>query len=248
MKPTPKNITDEQRFGITVSVATHLVLLLIAWLIYSTPQEEERVALMEVTLGEFQQAAPAQTSPEPAEEPEDTPEPEPEPEPEPTEPEPETPPETEPEAPVELPEQTEPAISDETIETPETEEPDPEVIPEPEPEPEPEVEPEPEPEEEPEPERRRNSLIGGDPEERSEEESTDDNTGRDEESAAPYSLEWEGDISRDPQTNPLPEYTVDVEAVITVRFAVRPDGTVGNVTPLRRTDPDLEAEVIRTIR
>lgn len=246
--PDKTNITEEQRFGITVSVATHLVLLLIAWLIYSTPQEEERVALMEVTLGEFQEAAPAQTGPEPIDEPEDTPEPDPqpEPEPEPAEPEPETPPLTEPEAPVELPEQPEPVISDEVIETPETQEPDPESIPEPEPEPEPELEPE--PAEEPEPEPRRPSLLGGNPAESSDRDSSEDGAGRDDESSAPYSLEWEGDISRDPQTNPLPEYTVDVEAVITVRFAVEPDGTVGSVTPLRRTDPDLENEVVRTVR
>jgi TonB family protein len=247
MKLPFKNISQEQQFGIGVSVTMHLVLIVLAWFIYSTPQEEQRVALMEVTLGEFQQSSPAVTNPEPADEP--VPEPEPEPEPEPQdEPEPETPPETEPEAPVELPEQQEEVISEETIETPETEEPDPEVVPEPEPEPEPEVEPEPEPEEEPETSRPRNSLVGGNPDERNEQDQADDNNGSDDESAAPYNLEWEGDISRNPRSNPLPEYTADVEAVVTVRFAVRPDGTVENVTPLRRTDPDLEREVMRTIR
>ncbi|MCH8524927.1 MAG: energy transducer TonB, partial [Balneolales bacterium] len=66
--------------------------------------------------------------------------------------------------------------------------------------------------------------------------------------SAPYQLEWEGDVQRSPLVQPLPNYTVEVEAVITIRFEVRPDGSVGRIQPLRRMNPELEAEVIRTLR
>ncbi len=241
-------LTREQRFGLTVSVTAHAVLLLLAWLVYSSPAEQDRVALMEVTLGEFQEGAPARRAPEQADEPEPEPQPEPEPEPEPT-PQPEPQPEPADAQPVELPEQTEPVESDDVVVSPPVEQIDPEVT-----QPEPDIEPEeiepirPDPQPEPEPRTRPRSLLSGDPDNQSDRDTREDGTARDEDRSAPYLLEWEGNISRQPQVNPLPNYTVDVEAVITVRFSVRPDGTVENVRPMRRTDPDLENEVIRTIR
>ncbi len=241
-----EKLSREQRFGLTVSVTTHMVLILIAWMMYSAPVEQDRIALMEVTLGEFREGAPARHAPEQADEPEPEPEPEPETEPEPT-PQPE--PEPEDARPVELPEQPEPVPSEDVVVSPPVEEVDPEAT-----EPEPDIEPEeiepirPDPVPEPDPRQRPRSLLSGNPDDRADRDTEEDGTARDEDRSAPYLLEWEGNISRQPQVNPLPSYTVDVEAVITVRFAVRPDGTVGSVTPLRRTDPDLENEVIRTIR
>jgi TonB family protein len=47
---------------------------------------------------------------------------------------------------------------------------------------------------------------------------------------------------------PLPNYQVEVEAVITVRFEVRPDGSVGRIQPIRRSNPELESEITRTLR
>ncbi|MCH8487181.1 MAG: TonB family protein [Candidatus Cyclonatronum sp.] len=246
-----REVTKEERFGLGISVAAHLLLILIAWLIYNPAPEQDRIALMEVTLGEFAQGAPVSRAPDPVPEPvREQPAPPPRPQP--------TPP-AEVTRPVELPEQTQPVISEDVVVTPPATEVEPEIVPPPEPEPEPQPEPEPEPQPEPEPEPepvttpqpeprpRAGSLITGQPDPRNQ-DSQQEGTARDQDRSAPYILDWEGDISRQPQVNPLPNYTVDVEAVITVRFAVRPDGTVATVTPLRRTDPQLESEVIRTVR
>ena len=59
---------------------------------------------------------------------------------------------------------------------------------------------------------------------------------------------WEGDIQRAPLQQAMPRYVVEVEAVITVRFEVRADGTVGRVQPLQRMNPELEREVLNTLR
>jgi TonB family protein len=244
-----RELTREEKFGMRISLGVHVLVILLAWLIMSSPPQQDRVALMEVTLGEFREGAPARQAPEPVEQTEVEPDPEPvEDTPQPTPP-PQPQPREEVARPVELPDQPEPVVSEDVVVTPQTEVVRPEAVdPVPqEPErPEPEIEPEPEPE--PEPRPRRGSLISGDPTERTNQPAAEAGTARDDDRSAPYLLEWEGTIGRQAQVNPLPNYTVDVEAVITVRFAVRPDGTVGSVTPVRRTDPDLENEVIRTLR
>jgi TonB family protein len=75
------------------------------------------------------------------------------------------------------------------------------------------------------------------------ESETDEN-----ESHAPYELKWEGDIDRAPMVQSLPGNVSNSESVITVRFEVRPDGTVGRVIPLRKMGPELEREVMSTLR
>lgn len=244
-----RELTKEERFGLKVSVSAHVLFLILAWFLISGQPQQDRVALMEVTLGEFREGAPAQQAPEPVEDAETDPDPDPvEDTPEPTPPPQPTPPE-EVATPVELPDQPEPVQSEEVVVTPQTEVIDPTAV-EPEPDeieqPEPEQEPDPEPQ--PEPRPRPGSLVSGTPDIVTNQPAAVDGTGRDADRSAPYLLEWEGSLGRQAQINPLPDYTVDVEAIITVRFAVRPDGTVGSVTPVRRTDPDLENEVIRTIR
>lgn len=76
----------------------------------------------------------------------------------------------------------------------------------------------------------------------------DQGQGNSEKKSAPYSLKWEGDINRTPMVQPMPKYTVDVEAVITMRFEVKPDGSVGRIIPLKKMNPELEKEVIKTLR
>lgn len=66
--------------------------------------------------------------------------------------------------------------------------------------------------------------------------------------SGPYDLLWEGDIERRPLLQPLPSNTANTEAVVTVRFEVRPNGTVGRIIPLRKMNPELETEVLRTLR
>lgn len=77
---------------------------------------------------------------------------------------------------------------------------------------------------------------------------SDQGLGNDEENTSPYELKWEGDLVRDRRLGSLPRNTANVEAVITVRFQVRPDGTVGQIIPLRKMSPELEREVMTTLR
>jgi len=67
-------------------------------------------------------------------------------------------------------------------------------------------------------------------------------------SSAPFVLDWEGDVNRAPLVQPLPNFTSHTDAVISVRFEVRPDGTVGRLQPIIKGDPELESEVLRTLR
>jgi len=66
--------------------------------------------------------------------------------------------------------------------------------------------------------------------------------------SAPFILDWEGDVNRTPLVQPMPNFTSHTESVISVRFEVRPDGTVGRLQPLIKADPELEREVVRTLR
>ena len=63
-----------------------------------------------------------------------------------------------------------------------------------------------------------------------------------------YELQWEGDIERLPLVQPLPIKLTNSNAVVTVRFEVRPNGTVGRIIPLRKMNAELETEVLRTLR
>ncbi len=76
----------------------------------------------------------------------------------------------------------------------------------------------------------------------------DAGSGTDDEKSAPYELKWEGNLERDPMIQPLPGNTTNTEAVISVRFEVRPDGTVGRIIPLKKMNPELEREVQSTLR
>jgi TonB family protein len=244
-----RDLTKEERFGLTVSAGTHLVLLVLFWMWYSTPEEQERYAFIEVTLGEFRDGSPAQqadvrtpevaTRPQPRPQPVTNPQPDPEPEPQ---------RQVRPQEmakPVEAPEQTQDIQTEVVIQSPETKKVDPEVR---EPEPQPRVQREPDPVQVEAEVERRGSLVSGDPRGLRGDMNAQQGTSRDTDRSAPYVLDWEGDINRQALSNPLPAYNSEVEAIITVRFTVKPDGTVGQIQPLRRTDPELEREVMRTLR
>jgi len=66
--------------------------------------------------------------------------------------------------------------------------------------------------------------------------------------SAPYDLQWEGDLDRSPMVQPLPTNPTNEESVITLRFVVKPDGSLGRIFPLRKMNPELEREVMRTLR
>lgn len=63
-----------------------------------------------------------------------------------------------------------------------------------------------------------------------------------------FELNWEGDIARSPMVQPLPDNTTASEATITIRFEVKPDGTMGRIISLKKINPELEREVMRTLR
>ncbi|WP_234567409.1 energy transducer TonB family protein [Rhodohalobacter sp. 614A] len=244
-----KNHTDEEdRFGIAITAAIHVVLLIIA-LLYTIESNMNRAAFIEVTLGEFRSGMLAQqsevqneqvaTRPNPSEE-----------EPEEVDPEIIEPVETpqnpveETSKPVDLPDQEEDIPEEETVQTPETDVINPETEEETE-----EIEEEVVP-----PQTQEDEVIeegvenSGDEEGASGDPNVDQGPGNTPDKSAPYDLQWEGELNRDPMIQPLPNNQTNEEAVITIRFEVHPDGSLGRVIPLKKMNPELEREVMRTLR
>lgn len=244
-----KSHTDEEdRFGIAITGAIHLLLLIIA-LLYTIESNMNRAAFMEVTLGEFRSGTLAQqseiqneqvaTRPNPSEvEPEEV-------DPEITEPEevPQNPVE-ETSKPVDLPDQEEEIPEEETVQTPETDVINPETEEETE-----EIEEEVVP-----PKTQEDEVIeegvqdSGDEEGAAGDPNVDQGPGNTPDKSAPYDLQWEGELNRTPMVQPLPDNQTNEEAVITIRFEVHPDGSLGRVIPLKKMNPELEREVMRTLR
>jgi outer membrane biosynthesis protein TonB len=242
-----RSFTKEERFGLIFTSVLNLVLIILLLLIYTRDTSVDRAAFMEITLGEFSDGTVAQfnpqrnpvvaTRPNPARD--RTPDPEPQPRPV-EQPEPR---QQEIVKEVELPEHIE-EVREEVISTPLTEVVDPTKRTD-------EVSPE---RVQVEQQAQRDEIVregaetSGDIRGVRGRVDADQGTSFDPVRSAPYQLEWEGDVQRSPLVQPLPNYTVEVEAVITIRFEVRPDGSVGRIQPLRRMNPELEAEVVRTLR
>lgn len=243
------HIDEEDRFGWSITGALHLILLIFAIIYNINFDVDNRPAYMEVTLGEFRSGTVAQqaeqqeeevaTRPNPAEEePED-------PDPEITQPT-ETPQQPEEEAtkPVELTEQIEEIQDEEVVETPETDIVDPQTA---------EVTEEIEeidipPKTEEDEQIQQGVTESGDVRGLQGDVNVDQGTGTTPDRSAPYDLQWEGELDRSPMVQPLPSNPTNDEAVITVRFEVNPDGSLGRVFPLRKMNPELEREVMRTLR
>jgi TonB family protein len=243
------HVDKEDQFGLGITAAIHIVILIIAILYTVDFNLQNRAAFMEVTLGEFRSGTVAEqadvqreqvaTRPDPVETP-----------PEETDPEVEQPAETpqntveETTKPVNLPEQTEEVVDDETVETPETDIINPEV----------QDETEVEIEEVVPPQRQEAEEVTEGVEESGDERGTrgdpnaDQGTGNNPDRSAPYDLQWEGELNRSPVQQPLPSNSTNEEAVITIRFQVNPDGSLGRVMPLKKMNPELEREVMRTLR
>ncbi len=242
------HIDEEDRFGVGITASIHIVILIIA-ILYTIEPDMNRAAFMEVTLGEFRSGTLAQqsevqneqvaTRPNPSEvEPEEV-------DPEITQPA-ETPqnPVEETTKPVDLPDQEEEVPEDETVQTPETD-----VI-----NPENQEETEEVVEEVVPPQTQEDEQIeegvedSGDEEGTSGDPNVDQGPGNTPDKSAPYDLQWEGELNRDPMVQPLPDNQTNEEAVITIRFEVHPDGSLGRVIPLKKMNPELEREVMRTLR
>lgn len=241
-------LTSEEKFGLAITAAMHMVVLVLALFMVSRPEAKERTAFIEVTLGEFQDGTLAEFSREEEAQPETRPEPveteveEPEPEPEEI-PQPEPQPE-EPSRDVDLPDQEEEVESD-VVNTPDTDRIDPTELAEQTEETEEQTSP---PTAQPDEVEQEGEEETGDIRGIRGRVDADQGTKNDPIRSAPFQLEWEGDINRAPVVQPLPDYVDESEAVISVRFEVRPDGTVGRLQPIIKSNPELEREVLRTLR
>ena len=203
---------------------------------------------MEVTLGEFRSGTLAQqaeqqeeevaTRPNPAEEEPDDPDPEI------TQPT-ETPQQPEEEAtkPVDLTDQTEEIQDEEVIETPETEIIDPETPDDTEEVEETEIPPKTE-----EAEQIQEGVTeSGDVDGLEGDVNVDQGTGNTEDSSAPYQLQWEGELDRSPMVQPLPSNQQITKPQLP--FGSSKSRWVSWAGfPLKKMNPELEREVMRTLR
>lgn len=239
---------EEDRFALAVTVGVHAILFVIFLFYTFTIEASVRPSFIEVEFGEFRTGTPTEyaekqaeevaTRPNPSETEPENPEPE---EPKPVEEQQESPEETT--KPVDVPDQTE-KVEEEPVKTPETNKVDPQENPATEEPKEVTIPPKTEEEEV----QKEGAKTSGDEEGNTGELNANQGTGNDQEKSAPYELSWEGDIERDPMVQPLPDNTTDEEATITIRFEVKPDGSIGRIVPLKKMNPELEREVMRTLR
>lgn len=243
------NIKEEDQFALMVTGGLHLVLLIIFLLYTFTINETVRPSFIEVEFGEFSSGAPAEqateqnpqvaTRPNPAETEPEEPQPE---KPVPVEEQQSTSEETT--KPVDAPDQKEEIVEEEVIETPETDKIEPEeqdfaeeeqdvIVP---------------PKTEEADVQQEGAETSGDEQGNTGRVDADQGSGNEPNKSAPYELKWEGDLDRSPMVQPLPDNTTGIEATLTIRFQVKPDGTIGRIIPLRKMNPELEREVMRTLR
>lgn len=240
---------DEDRFGITITAAIHLVLLIIALLYTVDFKTLDRAAFMEVTLGEFRSGTVAEraevqreqvaTRPNPSEVRPEIPDPEI------TQPV-ETPQQQVEEVvkPVDLPDQTEEIIDDEVVETPDTDIINPEVVNVTD-----DMREEVVPPQTIEAEQVQEGVTeSGDVRGSRGAPDVDQGVGNNPDRSAPYDLQWEGELNRNPMVQPLPSNRTNQEATIRVRIEVDPQGNVVSIRPLIRMNPELEREVMQTLR
>lgn len=241
-------IKDEDQFAWMISGAIHIALLVIFLLYTFSIETNVRPSFIEVEFGEFQTGTPAKkaekkvdkvaTRPDPSETKPEKPEPE---KPDPIEEQKATTEETT--KPVDVPDQKE-KVEEKEIKTPETNKVDPQKETSTEEKKEVTVPPKTEKDEV----QKEGAKTSGDKQGNTGEVDADQGTGNQKEKSAPYELKWEGDIERNPMIQPLPDNTTDSEATITIRFEVKPDGTIGRIIPLKKMNPELEREVMSTLR
>jgi TonB family protein len=234
--------------GLAATVVFHILLFGFAYWMTMDSATQQRTSFIEVTLGDFKSGTLAEyaeeknkqvaTRPTPSETEVENPEPEKEPADKKS-----TPTADKETKPVDLPDQ-EKEVQEPEVTTPDVEKTDPKETQKESSEEQKEVAPEARKAEETE----QGAKTSGDVRGAKGDPNADQGTGNDQDKSAPYELKWEGDIERAPQVQPMPEYSADVEAVITVRFQVKPDGTVGRIIPLKKMNPELEREVISTLR
>ncbi len=239
---------NEDRFALAVSGGIHVVLFVIFLLYTFSINSNVRPSFIEVEFGEFKSGTPAEyaeqqadkvaTRPNPSETKPENPEPE---KPDPVEEKQSTTEETT--KPVDVPDQEE-KVEEQEVKTPETDKVDPQEETSEEKQKEVTVPPKTEKDEV----QQEGAETSGDEQGNTGEVNADQGTGNQQEKSAPYELKWEGDIERNPMVQPLPNNTTNEEATITIRFEVKPDGSMGRIIPLKKMNPELEREVMSTLR
>lgn len=238
----------EDRFALAVSGGVHVVLVIVFLLYTFSIDTNVRPSFIEVEFGEFQSGTPAEYAEQQAEEVATRPDPS---EVEPENPEPEKPDPVEEQQstteettkPVDVPDQEE-EVEEQEVKTPETDKVDPKEETSTEEQKEVTVPPKTEEDEV----QQEGAETSGDEQGNTGEVNADQGTGNQQEKSAPYELKWEGDIERNPMVQPLPSNTTNEEATITIRFEVKPDGSVGRIVPIKKMNPELEREVMSTLR
>lgn len=238
-------LTQEESNGMVFSAVMHAGLLLLAFLVKTEPTSKQAFAFIEVSIGEFQTGSPSQMSDtrnadlesrkNPAVNPEQT---------ELREAETKNQAGENTEKSADLARQTQDIQDNTVVKTPDTDKKNPEKDRE-------QAENATKASEKDARQAdsdKKGALNTGDIKGKTGSETSEQGTGEDEKLAAPYQLVWEGDIVRKPLTNIKPAFAGDMDAVITVRFQVRPDGTVGQMIPLKKMSPELEREVMKTLR
>lgn len=241
-------LNEENRFALMVTGGVHLVLLVIFILYTFTIEPNIRPSFIEIQFGEFRSGTPTEYAEERNQEVATRPDPS---EVEPEEPQPQKPvpvteqqPTTEETAkPVDAPDQTE-EIQEEEIITPDTDNIEPEEIADVQ-EQEDIIIP---PKAEQAAEQQEGAQTSGDEAGQTGRLNSDQGTGNEVDKSAPYELKWEGDLERSPMVQPLPRNNAGIEATLTIRFEVKPNGTIGRIIPLRKMNPELEREVMQTLR
>ncbi|GIV62271.1 TonB family protein [Rhodocaloribacter litoris] len=213
-------------FGLGASILVHLLLLLAFSFMTVVASEEQPIGFIEVEFGPLAQGRPVQkaeaTRPAPVEEPK-------RPRPEVEQQVASTPPEKV--KPVDLPDQPEVA-DEEQVETPEAET----IAPEKRNNPEPVKKTEPQPRPDP-----VQPLGGGARDGSSGAPEGDAGAAADERKTAPFQIEG---LNRIPTVTALPAYVEKVNAVISVRITVDPQGRIVQRIPLIKGNPALEQAVM----
>ena len=210
-----------ERNGILGSVVIHALLVVAFLYIESRPEVTEQLGYIQVEFGDFSEGRPVQSAPV------TTPDPVPPVEDPELEEQPPEPVDPEDSKPVDLPD-VEPLTDEPEIESPDTEV---EAI-----QPE-EIEEEPPVEEEPEEAAPIRPLGSGATDGDAGAEDGDEGESDEEEKAAPFDIEG---LDRIPVNTPLPVYASQVNADISVKIWVGPDGRVKRQLVLRKGDPRLE--------
>ncbi len=242
------SLHKEDRFALMVTGATHVVLVIIFLLYTFTIQTKARPSFIEVEFGKLKSGKPAELAEQKEQEVATRPDPS---EVEPENPDPKTPDKVkeqqkttnETAKPVDMADQKE-DVKEEAVKTPETDKVDPEKKTSKEKKKEITVPPKTEKDEV----QKEGAETSGDKKGKTGDIDADQGSGNEQDKSAPYELKWEGDIERSPMVQPLPNNTTDSEATITIRFEVKPNGTLGRIIPLKKMNPELEREVMKTLR